>query len=134
MPMPAGRRRAATAPLAALCTAAALAVAGCGGSGGGAATSTASPTSPAASTGAAATKATVRMEGVSFAPETTTVKVGGTVTWNNTSTISHNVTADAFASKTLDRGATFSHRFADAGTFTYLCTFHAGMKGTITVQ
>ena len=131
MPMPAGRRRAATAPLAALCTAAALAVAGCGGSGGGAATSTASPTTPAASTGAAAT---VRMEGVSFAPETTTVKVGGTVTWNNTSTISHNVTADAFASKTLDRGATFSHRFADAGTFTYLCTFHAGMKGTITVQ
>ena len=129
------RRRAAIVPLAALCSAAAFAVAGCGSSTSknAATTSTAAPATGGATIEARST-ATVRMQGISFKPDTITVKAGGTVTWNNTSTISHNVTGDAFVSKTLDPGAKFVHRFGAAGTYAYVCTFHAGMKGTIVVQ
>ncbi len=92
-------------------------------------------TAPAASAPAAgAATASVGMEGVSFTPDSVSVNAGGTVTWKNTSTISHNVTADGFASKTLDPGATYSHRFAKPGSYPFLCTFHAGMKGTVTVS
>ena len=130
-------RRAARGPLAALCLVAALAVAGCGSSSdtkSAASTPAATTTSAAAGGAAAPTTATVGMEGVSFKPTTITVKAGGSVTWDNTSTISHNVTADAFASKTLDPGAKFVHRFDTAGSYPFVCTFHAGMKGTIVVQ
>ena len=41
------------------------------------------------------------------------------------STISHNVTADSFASKTLDPGATYRHTYAKAGSYPFMCTFHA---------
>ncbi len=87
---------------------------------------TAAPAAPAS--------AEVGMEGVSFTPEAITVKAGGTVTWKNTSDIAHNVTGDGYESKTLEVGDSFKHTFADAGDFEYLCTFHAGMKGIVTVQ
>ena len=73
------------------------------------------------------------MQGISFTPASVTVKAGGTVTWKNTSTISHNVTADDFVSKTLDPGATYKHTYAKPGTHPFMCTFHAGMKGTVVV-
>ena len=128
------RRRSALALVAAAALTGGLGVAGCGSSSSsGDSSSTASATAPASSPAASAT-ATVGMEGVSFTPDSASVKVGGTVTWKNTSQISHNVTGDGYVSKTLDPGATFKHTFAKAGTYDFLCTFHAGMKGTITVQ
>ena len=107
----------------------ALGVTGCGS---GTDSGTAAGTSAAAAAPAAMT-AKVGMEGVSFTPDTVSVKAGGAVTWTNTSAISHNVTADDFASKTLDAGATYRHTYPAPGSFTFRCTFHAGMKGTVVV-
>jgi plastocyanin len=70
-----------------------------------------------------------------FNPATTMVKAGTTVTWTNTAGQDHTVTADdaSFDSGHVAAGTTFSHTFAAAGTFSYHCTIHAQMTGTITV-
>lgn len=103
-------------------------VAGCGSSDGGdTAAGTSAPPQPATPT------ATVGMEGVSFKPDAVTVQAGGAVTWKNTSTISHNVTGEGYASKTLAIGDEYRHTYDKPGSYDYLCTFHAGMKGTVSV-
>ncbi|MBX7110837.1 MAG: hypothetical protein K1X87_03185 [Dehalococcoidia bacterium] len=64
------------------------------------------------------------------------VAVGSTVTWVNHDGVGHNVIADdsSFKSGKLDEGDSFSHEFATAGRFSYVCTFHPGMKGVIQVE
>ncbi len=78
----------------------------------------------------------VSIAGFSFKPATITVAVGATVTWTNQDSAGHTVTADdsSFTSERLATGATFSHTFATAGTFTYHCAIHSSMKATVTVQ
>jgi plastocyanin len=71
-----------------------------------------------------------------FSPTTTFVNVGGKVTWTNGSDAAHTVTSDSgseLASATLNAGKTFSHTFASTGTFTYHCTIHTYMVGTVVV-
>jgi plastocyanin len=64
------------------------------------------------------------------------VKAGTTVTWTNSDSAAHTVksTDGAFASSgTLNKGATYSITFANAGTFPYVCGIHSSMTGTVTV-
>jgi plastocyanin len=88
---------------------------------------------PAAS--AAATGAAVAIKDFSFQPASISVVVGSTVTWTNNDTTGHTVSADdgSFDSGTVAPGATFSHTFDTAGTFTYHCNIHPSMTATITV-
>lgn len=73
----------------------------------------------------------------SFSPNPTTMKVGQTVAFKNNDTIAHDATQDAatFNTGTLGAGA-FSAAIPmpTAGTFTYHCSIHPGMIGTIIVQ
>jgi len=71
-----------------------------------------------------------------FSPNPTTVAVGTTVTWMNNDTSTHDATADngAFATPSIAPGSSASVKLQTAGTFTYHCTIHPGMVGTITVQ
>jgi plastocyanin len=64
------------------------------------------------------------------------VSTGTTVTWVNNDTIPHDTVADGgqWSSPVLSPGQSFQFRFATTGTFTYKCTLHAGMVGTVTVQ
>ena len=116
-------------------------LAACGGS----STSTGG-TTPTASTPAATATQTVMIitdssGSFAFSPASVTIKVGTTVTWKNTTAVSHTVTSDD--GKSFDSGAanpiapqsgTFSFTFATAGTFAYHCTIHPFMKATIIVQ
>lgn len=73
-----------------------------------------------------------------FSPANATVKVGTTVTWTNKDAVGHTVTSDdgsdgGLDSKLLNQGETYTKTFDKAGTFTYHCTAHPYMKGTITV-
>lgn len=73
----------------------------------------------------------------SFNPNPVTMKVGQSVAWKNNDTIAHDATQDAgrFGTGTLNAGATSAPiPMATAGTFTYHCTIHPGMIGTVTVQ
>ena len=73
----------------------------------------------------------------SYSPNPTTMRVGQTVAWKNSDTTAHDATQDAsrFASGIVNAGATSSPvAMATAGTFTYHCTLHPGMVGTLIVQ
>jgi plastocyanin len=77
----------------------------------------------------------VRVADNSFSPATRTVPVGTTVTWRWAAGSSlHNVTFPAGASSANQSSGTFQRLFSAAGSFTYQCTLHSGMTGTITVQ
>jgi plastocyanin len=71
-----------------------------------------------------------------YAPSPLTVNVGATVAWTNSDSVAHTSTADGgtWNSGTIAPGATFTRTFTSAGSFTYRCTIHPGMVGTITVQ
>lgn len=64
----------------------------------------------------------------SFTPRTAVINVGDTVTWTNSGSMMHTVTADngSFDSGTLAPGQSFSHTFTTPGTYTYYCRFHGG--------
>ncbi|HEY1910174.1 MAG TPA: cupredoxin domain-containing protein [Vicinamibacterales bacterium] len=105
----------------------ALAATACG-------SSSTAPTTPAADV-------TISIVGVnaaqSFSPNPTTMKVGQSVAFKNNDTIAHDATQDAakFNTGTLGAGATSAAiAMPTAGTFTYHCSIHPGMIGTITVQ
>ncbi len=78
----------------------------------------------------------VTIANFAFAPPSITVAPGQTVTWTNKDSAAHTVTDDkgVWDSKTLAVGATFQHKFDQAGTFTYHCAIHSSMHGTIVVK
>ena len=71
-----------------------------------------------------------------FTPDELDVAVGTTVTWTNTDSVPHTSTSDAsgWNSGTLQPGAQFSFAFQTAGTFSYHCTIHPGMIGSVVVR
>ena len=80
--------------------------------------------------------ATVTMGAASFAPTSTEIAVGGTVTWTNPSGVQHDVDFGTGAAQHIpvfDSG-TKSLTFQSAGTFMYFCNLHAGMTGTVVVR
>jgi plastocyanin len=78
----------------------------------------------------------VVVDNFSFAPATTTVPVGTTVTWTNRDDIPHNVVIpeQKFKSRALDTDEMFSHTFDVAGTYKYYCSIHPRMTGQIVVR
>jgi plastocyanin len=76
----------------------------------------------------------------SYSPSPLQLRVGQTVNWKNNDDIEHTATLDgvfdigrvAPHSAASDRGD--GATFRTAGTFTYHCTIHPSMVGTIVVQ
>jgi plastocyanin len=77
----------------------------------------------------------VQMKDFLFSPATVTVHVGDLITWRNTGKAPHTATADdgSFDTGTVTPGQSASHMFTRPGTFTYYCTIHPNMKGTVRV-
>lgn len=81
----------------------------------------------------------VSIKNLAFDPQTLTIQVGDTVTWTNNETdgTDHTTTSDTanlWDSGLLQPGQSFSHTFPDPGTFTYHCTVHTFMTGSIVVH
>jgi hypothetical protein len=70
-----------------------------------------------------------------FAPGTTTVHAGDTITWANNGPSPHSATArdGSFNTGVLQKGQSGSHTFSKAGTFSYFCSVHPFMHGTVVV-
>ena len=70
-----------------------------------------------------------------FEPATIEVSAGATVSWTNTGEVVHTVTADngSFNSGEMNPGATVTGTFNTPGTFTYHCSIHPDMTGTLVV-
>lgn len=81
---------------------------------------------------------TVIIKDFAFGPETIKVKRGTTIKWVNQDKAHHDITptsgADDFkASELLNEGESYSATFNTVGTYTYKCSPHPYMKGTIEV-
>jgi plastocyanin len=69
-----------------------------------------------------------------FSSPDVNVPVGGKVVWTNDDSQPHTATsAGAFDAGTIEPGGTARVVFRTAGTFTYMCSFHPFMTGTIAV-
>lgn len=80
---------------------------------------------------------TVTISGFAFSPVTTVVAAGDTITWHNSDATPHTATSNNGAFDTGPIAAGTDGKtvtFAVAGTFTYHCSIHPSMTGTITVQ
>lgn len=78
----------------------------------------------------------------SYNPNPIEIKVGDTVTWINDDSSPHTVTSSSsnddsssstFDSNVLRRGETFSFKFDKEGQYSYFCTLHPSMAGTVIV-
>lgn len=124
--------------------------AACGGSGGGQTSGPAATVgssivrapSGAPSTGAGeacTTDATegeeVLIAGFQYQPADLTVPAGTAVAWTNTDADPHTVTfADGPDCGAMDLDDTVALTFDEVGTFSYICSFHPNMRGSITVE
>ena len=131
----------------ALAVALALAAVACGGSNatrapsesvapGSQAPSSVAPGSQApsgAAPGGAATQ--VSIVDSDFTPATVNIAVGGEINWTNTGDLPHTVTFadDGPDSGNLSTDEDFSATFDEAGQFTYVCSIHSRMQGTVNV-
>ena len=108
----------------------------------------------AASAGTPAKKAdgpSVNTALLAFSPDPVRIKKGQTVTWVGGDNITHVLvegtyqvgpdhlrteqTDDkAFSLRLTKKGQTVSHTYSTTGTFTYYCTIHHGMNGTVVVS
>ena len=83
---------------------------------------------------------TVCARASSFDPTSLTVAKGTVVTFDNRSTVDHNVIFDAPTSPgvadigAFAYGTSTTRSFGTVGTFNFHCTIHAGMTGTVVVQ
>jgi plastocyanin len=82
---------------------------------------------------------TITIEKNTFNPANMTVKVGSTVRWYTRDDHPHNIEFmdKAFSTSTyllVPSKPTFSQRFNRAGIYTFSCTIHPSMQGTITVE
>ena len=78
--------------------------------------------------------AAVTVQDNSFNPNSTRLATGGTVTWTWAGSNPHNVTFTSGSNSTTQTGGTFMRTFATEGTFSYQCTIHSGMTGTVEVE
>ena len=86
----------------------------------------------------AAEAAAVSIDNFTFNPAVLTVPRGTSVTWTNRDDIPHTVvyaaSPPAFRSHPLDTGDSFTATFDKPGRFSYFCSLHPHMQGSIVVR
>ena len=86
----------------------------------------------AAPAGAVPTGAKVTITNYEFTASSVTIKKGQKVVWKFVEG-KHNVKGKGFKSPT-QRSGKYKFVFAKKGTYSYVCTIHPDMKGTVTVK
>ena len=83
---------------------------------------------------AAAGAGAVGIADFTFTPATVNIPVGGSVVWTNNDKQQHTATsAGNFDAGAIQPGSSVTVAFAKAGSFTYICSFHPFMTGTVVV-
>lgn len=86
------------------------------------------PTAHAASAG-------VSIQNFEFYPSSVTINPGESVTWTQKDVgTQHTVTGSGFDSGALSTNGTYTHMFNEPGTYSYHCSIHQSMQGTVTVK
>lgn len=122
-----------------------IAVLACGGGGGGGGSNPPTAPTPPSGPSAPSTASFAMSSGLdaygyetnAFSPASVTIARNGTVTWVNSTGVSHNVTfstAGAPANIASHSTGSNARTFATAGTFSFGCTNHPGMTGSVVVE
>ena len=79
---------------------------------------------------------TITVEKFAFSPKEISIAPGTKVVWVNKDETPHTVSAadKGFVSKALDTDDRFEYTFAKPGDFSYFCTLHPFMTGTVHVR
>jgi plastocyanin len=80
---------------------------------------------------------TIMIRNFAFEPQTMTVKVGSIVRWENRDTVTHRIMfsdKNVAGSDLLSFSQSSSKKFDHSGTFTYYCSIHPEMTGTVIVE
>ncbi|MGD8719299.1 MAG: plastocyanin/azurin family copper-binding protein [Candidatus Zixiibacteriota bacterium] len=85
--------------------------------------------------GAAFAAMEVRIENFAFNPAVVVVEKGEDVRWVNLDQVLHTSTSDTgkWDSGDLAHGEDYERKFNQTGVFTYHCTYHPAMTGTVRV-
>jgi plastocyanin len=81
--------------------------------------------------------ANVTISNFQFNPSTLTINIGDSVTWLNQDTTTHTTTSTSPNGPwngTLAPGASFTQTFSKEGSYTYLCSLHPSMTGSVVVR
>jgi len=78
----------------------------------------------------------VVIKNLSFSPENITAKVGDKIVWKNEDEEEHSVVSSGitFESSMLAKGESFEYVLKAPGTYSYFCSLHPQMTGTIVVS
>ena len=78
----------------------------------------------------------VTIEGYEFRPQRLTVQTGARVTWVDKDAANHTVTFDGGPGDlgNVDPNERVSTKFNSPGTYSYVCTYHPNMRGTVVVK
>lgn len=112
-----------------------------GGSASTGGTNSGTGTGTGGSTATASGQVTIQMTPNSYTPADLKITKGTKVTWTNTDSMVHTVSADnsSYNSGSLSPGQSYSLTFSIPGEYTYFCAFHGGpggvgMSGRIVVE
>ncbi|NVB82566.1 MAG: hypothetical protein HOV81_29570 [Kofleriaceae bacterium] len=76
----------------------------------------------------------VAIRDMQFVPADLSVSVGDTIVWTNEDIVPHTVTAAGFDSTAIESKQQWRHVVAVTGDYSYVCSFHPTMHGTITAR
>ncbi|HEY3865611.1 MAG TPA: cupredoxin domain-containing protein [Solirubrobacteraceae bacterium] len=79
---------------------------------------------------------TIDISNFAYSPASVRVEVGTTITFKNEESVEHTATSNAnglFDTGTLEKGQSVRLKMNKVGTFSFHCSFHAFMHGTIKV-
>ena len=78
----------------------------------------------------------VAIRGFRYLPDSLAVQVGDTVIWTNEDIVPHTATAKGkvLDSRTLEPRQSWHFVAVQPGTYTYVCSFHPAMQGTLVVR
>jgi amicyanin len=81
-------------------------------------------------------EAEVVISNYAYSPKTVKIKAGGTVTWTNNDNVEHTATGDKgeFDTGLIGKGQSKSITFDNPGTYSYHCTPHPYMQGSVIVE
>ena len=120
-------------------SAACLFLSACGGGGSSSSTAAQTPAqNPTTQTGAATSGGdAVTIKDFAYGPADLTVASGTKLTFTNDDSTSHTATSTdqgGFDTGTIEKGQTKSVTVEQPGTYSYVCSFHPFMHGTVTVR
>ena len=99
--------------------------------------STATPVSETITNDGSKTTISLSISNSTFSSTPVSIHTGDSVTWTNKDTIDHTVTSTdngPLDSGNLSKGQSYTYTFQTPGTYTYHCSYHSFMTGTVTVQ